>query len=107
MRFLHLAATLALAVLGTAWPVEDTVPPAIVNMTAQHPSSIREDLPNYHMLELFTEPYKSGMMYYIDRIMVKYATCVNWLDVDQVGGITSLESYKNQQGLVYYCQMYK
>lgn len=56
--------------------------------------------------------------------MVQYSTCMNWLNVDEVGGISvristalslrileltraqSIQSFPNQQGLPFYCFNY-
>ncbi|KAL5415510.1 hypothetical protein PMIN06_004178 [Paraphaeosphaeria minitans] len=107
MRLLTLAVALMLAVLGTALPIDEPAPPALMNMTAQEPGTHgTTNLPNYNMLVLFTEPNRRGLWYHIDRIMVKYSTCMVWVDVDNKGGISSLESFKNQQGLPFYCFNY-
>ncbi|KAL5379073.1 hypothetical protein DPSP01_008708 [Paraphaeosphaeria sporulosa] len=110
MRFLTLAVTLMQVVIGVARPIDEPAPPAFMIMTAREPGTQgtqgTTNLPNYDMLILHIDTNQRGQWYHIDRIMVKYSTCMAWIDVDKLGGISSLESFKNQQGLPFYCFNY-
>jgi hypothetical protein len=59
MRFFTLAVALAVAAVGTARPLEDPIPPAFMNMTAQEPRNMTAqdpgnsgstNLPNYNIV---------------------------------------------------------
>jgi hypothetical protein len=59
MRLFTLAVALAVAVAGTARPIDDPAPPAFINMTAQEPRNMTDqdpgnsgstNLPNYNIV---------------------------------------------------------